>query len=389
MRSEARIYTHRSDDHDWTSLPMGPQWAYDLLLSQADLEHHGVIALRQPRWAAQAGDVTVQQLDSYLDILAQRRYIVVDERYGEVFVRSLLRADKIYRQPNVLRSAADRLGQVKSPAIREALHTELLRIAELADLSEPCALIVKEMLEATTAGASGRPLPRRPRLEPKASVKTPAHPSARGSANPAPPASPEISRTGSANRSGTAPPGPSAKGAAFGPDKPASKASAIPAAQAPPVPLSNADNPDHESGNPSEKPHPDGTGQGSVNRFGTLPAKGQPPRPLDGSDLEGLEAATVAITSPWLATLTVQPTSEALDDIEYHICTALIAGHRSEHIAAALSAWHASGSTDTRQLADLIYGNTEARAQPLPTAGDATTVPDSAEDWLAAARSEP
>jgi len=78
------------------------------------------------------------------------------------------------------------------------------------------------------------------------------------------------------------------------------------------------------------------------------------PKPLGGWELKDLEAATVAVTNPWLATLAVKPTDEMLEDIEYHISSAFIAGHRHERLAAALAAWHASGSTDPWHLADLI-----------------------------------
>jgi hypothetical protein len=498
MRSEGRIYTNRWDDSDWTNLAHGPQWLYDLLLSQADLEHHGVIALRQSRWAAQASDVTVQQLNGYLDILAEHRYLVVDETYGEVLVRSLLRADKIYRQPNVLRSAADRLGQVKSPAIREALHAELLRIAELADLSEPCALIVKEMLEATAPDRPGRPQPRRVRLEAKPSANRPAsHPSL-GSENPTAKGPTIPQRKGSENPTGNPAAGTSAKAFAYRAEKPSGKAYEKGSIQAEAARPSNPEDSAQESDAPSADLRLKTSGKRSANPSGKASAKGQPqarlnpspapnadahvqphsdrrqivatwlrsagdrtpsadlvatveriladalqagepaelvasviaqwqqedgtdparltvmisnasiapapagshavaeqtsankPRPMDAQALEDLEAATVAITSPWLATLTVPPTAEALDDIEYHICNALIAGHRGEHIAATLAAWYACGSTDPQQFADLIDGHRDADAQPHATVASSETPPPvSAEDWLSTARTDP
>ena len=391
MRSEARLYTRRNDDPDWIALPIGPQWAFDLVLSQEDLEHHGVIALRPARWARQADGITEQQLTGYLQLLHERRFVVVDDKYGELLVRSLLRQDKVYKQPNVLRSAAIRLSQVKSPAIREALHAELLRIAELDDLSEPCRLIVKEMQEATAPGApvsSNRPA-RRPRSTPTRSAKPADNRTVQGSANP--------SRKGSASPSHNAAAGPSPKAGAYRPPNPDASASANPSPGAAagdgaepsgdrsPIPRRKG------SGNPSPNPSGRSTsdGQSPSTLAATTAAEPVQPKPLGGWDFTDLEAATVAVTDPWLATLAVPPTDQLLEDIEYQISSALIAGHQSEHIAEALAAWHACGSTDPSQFADLIdtpAPHGDAQSQTRDTS--ATPPPASADEWLAIAKAD-
>jgi hypothetical protein len=146
-RSEARISVDIWDDPEFLVLSPGAQRTYMLLLSQRDLAHDGVIALRERRWARCAAGVTVDQLTAELEELHQARFVVVDVDSEELLVRSLLRRDKIYKQPNVLRAAADHLSMVSSPAIRRALAEELVRIADepMPDGSRP---IVEEMRAA-------------------------------------------------------------------------------------------------------------------------------------------------------------------------------------------------------------------------------------------------
>jgi len=144
-RKEARVSADVWDsDPDWTNLTMGAQWAYMFLLSQRDLAHDGVIPYRVRRWAKAAKAVTAKALTGYLAELAAARFLVIDEDAEELLIRSLIRRDNIYRQPNVLRAAADHLQLVASPTIRLALAVELLRLAD-EPMPEGSRTIVAEM----------------------------------------------------------------------------------------------------------------------------------------------------------------------------------------------------------------------------------------------------
>lgn len=147
-RSEARISVDVWDlDPDWATLGPNAQWMYMLLLSQRDLAHDGVIALRERRWARAANNLSIDYIRHSLDELADARFIVIDRDTEEVLVRSLLRRDKIFRQPNVLRAAADHLPLVASHTIRIALAAELARIAQ-EDMPEGSRTIIAEMRAA-------------------------------------------------------------------------------------------------------------------------------------------------------------------------------------------------------------------------------------------------
>lgn len=143
-RSEARISVEVWNDHDFRALSRDAQWAFMFLLSQHDLAHDGVIALRVRRWSQCAAGMTADDLEGFLEELEAARFIVVDRDTEELLIRSFIRRDKVYKQPNVLRAAADHLPLVTSAAIRYALAVELARISQ-EPMPEGSTAIVAEM----------------------------------------------------------------------------------------------------------------------------------------------------------------------------------------------------------------------------------------------------
>jgi hypothetical protein len=146
-RSEARLLNSIWDDDDFVARSPGAQRMFMFLISQTDLAHDGVIALRERRWARKAAGQTVEDVNKALTELAGAGFVVIDEDHEELLVRSFIRRDKVYRQPNVLRAAADHLPLVASPTIRAALATELRRVATAEDIGEASAGLVATMLE--------------------------------------------------------------------------------------------------------------------------------------------------------------------------------------------------------------------------------------------------
>jgi hypothetical protein len=147
-RSEARVSVDIwAPESDFTTLTIGAQLRYLFLLSQQDLAHTGMLALRERRWSRSAKGLTVEQVTAELEELEAARYLVIDHGAEEVLIRSYIRRDKVYRQPQVLRAAADQLSLITSPALRRALAVELRRIAD-EPMPEPSRAIVAEMLAA-------------------------------------------------------------------------------------------------------------------------------------------------------------------------------------------------------------------------------------------------
>lgn len=147
-RSEARISVTAWDDDDFIALEPTTQWMYFFLLSQKDLAHTGVLPLRERRWVRKARTLTVDTIQRELDRLAVARFVVVDDDTGELLIRSFIRRDKVYRQPNVLRAAAGTVPQIESLAIRAELLAEMLRVEAADDVPKHSVSIIAEMIEA-------------------------------------------------------------------------------------------------------------------------------------------------------------------------------------------------------------------------------------------------
>ena len=160
-RSEARIFTSIWRDEDFIALPPGPQRLYMFLVSQHDVSYCGVMPLLPQRWAAKAAGLTIADIDRDLKTLegtaypsanpdpalAKTPFVVVDRDSGEVLIRSLIRRDGIWKQPNLLKQARDSADQVESRAILGALLAELHRLPLEETTSELVVRVVGEFIQ--------------------------------------------------------------------------------------------------------------------------------------------------------------------------------------------------------------------------------------------------
>ncbi|WP_143591567.1 hypothetical protein [Thermoactinospora rubra] len=148
------------------------------LISQQDLQHCGVIALRERRWSKGAAGLTVDQVRADLEVLAERRFVVIDDDTEELLVRSLIRRDKVYAQPNVFKAAAEQIRAVSSPGIKAVLVEELRRLpaGELkGDLRRVYEDLLSDLAEfagrdsftpSATPSGRGSPTPSTPPFDP-------------------------------------------------------------------------------------------------------------------------------------------------------------------------------------------------------------------------------
>lgn len=169
-RTEARIMVSIWEDADFLALSPTAQRMFLFLISQPDLAHDGVIPLRERRWSKKAAGLSAAQIATDLEELSATCFVVVDDDTEELLVRSFIRRDKVYRQPNVLRSARDHLTTVSSAAIRAAAGAELVRIqTEAEDIPEGSKGVLAWMVEAfgnPSSNPSGDPSPKGTRLRP-------------------------------------------------------------------------------------------------------------------------------------------------------------------------------------------------------------------------------
>lgn len=129
-RDHARLFTSIWADPDFRRLKAPEQHAYFTVLSDSALTHCGTGILTVKRWVGQSAGMNEKALRRSLDVLEERRYLVNDWDTDEVLVRSLLRRDKVFRLPNVAKSAYTTWQSLHSARIRVEVLFEVHRIHE-------------------------------------------------------------------------------------------------------------------------------------------------------------------------------------------------------------------------------------------------------------------
>lgn len=127
-RSHAVIQFDIWRNPDYRALPQSAQWTYLLLLSQRDVTHAGVLPLMPERWSKGCGSVSSDAIRADLATLEAARFAFVDYETEEVLVRSFMRNDGVYKQPNLMLSAARSVALVESEKLRSVLAFEFRRI---------------------------------------------------------------------------------------------------------------------------------------------------------------------------------------------------------------------------------------------------------------------
>jgi hypothetical protein len=160
MRDHAEIYIGIWDDGDFTKLSPGSQRLYFLLLSQKRLEYSGVLPLRPSLWASLSSHTSEDDIREALYELADRGFVVVDERTSEVLIRSFFRIDVAKRgkaghmNDNLIRNALDACHRVDSPVIRDVLVREIYRARPFALTGQEMARRFPDLFEGDGEGAS-------------------------------------------------------------------------------------------------------------------------------------------------------------------------------------------------------------------------------------------
>lgn len=139
---------------------------YVFLLSQPDLDHAGLIGLRYGRWAADLGigRDEVEELCAELDVA---RFVAIDPLTEDLLVRSLIRRDEVWKQPNVFKSAAASAAGCKSARLKAVLLAEVQRL-DLSQASGDQRRTQADLLVALEPFGNPSPTPTGPRREPSA-----------------------------------------------------------------------------------------------------------------------------------------------------------------------------------------------------------------------------
>lgn len=130
-REHARLLVSIWSDPDWLALDSVQQITYLSLISSKDLSWCGVAPLLPQRIAGLATDLTERKARASLDVLSERRFLILDRQTAEIGVRSFVRHDGILKQPNVTKALVRAMDRVHSDLILDVIKGELAR--ELAE----------------------------------------------------------------------------------------------------------------------------------------------------------------------------------------------------------------------------------------------------------------
>jgi hypothetical protein len=165
-RSYGRVFPSIWNDDDFRALSMEARLMYLFLLSQTDLDHAGLIPLRVRRWARSLG-LDAKEVTELCAELDEARFTATDADTEELLVRSLIRRDGVWKQPNVFRSAASAAAGCESARLKGEILAEARRL-DVSEASNDIRQIRQEMLAALEPFGNPSPTPPRPSREPSA-----------------------------------------------------------------------------------------------------------------------------------------------------------------------------------------------------------------------------
>jgi hypothetical protein len=139
-REYAKNWFSMWTDDDFCNQPRFDKLLYQVLLGQPPtmLNYAGVQTINFKRWrkAMRDGDQLPTELEmkAALVRMERRRNVYTDDETGEMLIRSFIRRDEVYKQPNVMLSALRAAAIVESPKLCAVLLDELKNRVSLPEI---------------------------------------------------------------------------------------------------------------------------------------------------------------------------------------------------------------------------------------------------------------
>ena len=146
MAEYGKLFARIWSDRDFTALTARAQQVYAMLCSHSSRNMAGVLPVTLKRWANSTNDATVNNVTEALQELAANKFVVIDWDTEELLIRTFIRNDEVYRQPNLMKAARKFARQTESAALRWVLHDELSRLPDHKG-ADDTAQIAKELVD--------------------------------------------------------------------------------------------------------------------------------------------------------------------------------------------------------------------------------------------------
>lgn len=166
MADYGKLLSRIWSDTEFRALTAREQQLYFLLLSFPTRNLAGVLPLTLKRWTNCTSDATEKKIIDALQRLHAVRFIIVDWDTEEVLIRTYIRNDEVYRQPNLMKAALKDAQKTESTALRQVLRDELLALPEHRD-QQSTATVADALVKTPSEGfAMGSTSPQDPQGQP-------------------------------------------------------------------------------------------------------------------------------------------------------------------------------------------------------------------------------
>ena len=128
MSKYVRVMRSIWTDPDWLALPSRSKMIYLQLISQANISKAGVLPTVPKRWASMYPDLDVDDVLSAIGDLESAGFVLVDDDTEELLVRTYMRYDEMYAQPNGRKAISAALDEIVSGTLRETVVEELAEL---------------------------------------------------------------------------------------------------------------------------------------------------------------------------------------------------------------------------------------------------------------------
>jgi hypothetical protein len=125
MSGYVRLMRDIWSDPDWLALRSTTKLVYLQLISQPDISRVGVLPQVPGRWASMHPDLAKADILAALAELTEGRFIIVDDETEEVWIRTYIVHDELYKIPNGIRSLHVAASEVISPMLRDLIAEQV------------------------------------------------------------------------------------------------------------------------------------------------------------------------------------------------------------------------------------------------------------------------
>lgn len=124
MSKYVRVMRSIWTDPDWLELSSRSKMIYLQLISQANISKAGVLPTVPRRWASMYPDLEVDDILAAIDDLSTAGFVLVDEDTEELLVRTYMRYDEMYAQPNGRKAITAATDEIVSATLRATVEQE-------------------------------------------------------------------------------------------------------------------------------------------------------------------------------------------------------------------------------------------------------------------------